>query len=109
MFTTTMNFKSRSTHSDGKYQKPENIRFEEMFVIKVQAIDDLSPIMVYDETRYCSFIISPGQIGFKEVLTEIRNEKAWLGCKTFMKASFDNNGDCTVYPNTAGVKARYNW
>lgn len=108
-FATIRNFQSGAMHSDGKYQKPKNVKCNEQFVVKVQGNGDQCPIMVYDQTRSCQFDISPGQPGFKEVLTEIRNEPAWQGRKTFMKASFDKKGVCTVYPDTAGVKAHYSW
>jgi hypothetical protein len=109
MFTATMSFQTGMSHSGGTYQKPRNVKCNEQFVIKVQGNGDQFPIMVYDQTRFCSFDLCPGQPGFKEVLAEIRNEPAWQGRKTFMKASFDENGACTVYPSTAGVKSQYNW
>jgi len=77
--------------------------------MKVQGGSEMMPIMVYDKTRTCDFTISPGQPGFKEVLTEMKEEMAWGGRKTFMKASFDDSGACTIYPATAGVKEKYKW
>lgn len=109
MFAATVNFQTGMTQSGAKYQKPRNVKCNEQFVIKVQGNSDRSPIMVYDQTRFCLFDLCPGQPGFKEVLAEIRNEPAWQGRKTFMKASFDENGVCTVYPSTAAVKSQYNW
>ena len=93
----------------GKYSIPDGASPEEKFVIKVQGINDMMPIMVYDESRTCEFSIGPKQPGFNEILTEMRKEMAWGGRKTFMKASFDDSGTCTVYPATAGVKAKYSW
>jgi hypothetical protein len=93
----------------GKYSIPDGASPEEKFVIKVQGINDMMPIMVYDESRTCKFSIGPKQPGFNEILTEMRKEMAWGGRKTFMKASFDDSGTCTVYPATAGVKAKYSW
>lgn len=95
--------------SGGKFQKPKDVKFNEQFVIKCQGNSNKCPIMIYDQSRVCMFEIEPGQKGFKEVLAEIHSEPAWQGRKTFMKASFDANGCCTVYPATAGVKAHYNW
>lgn len=91
------------------YKKPRGTRHNEKFVIKVQGNAETTPIYIYDQTRTCQFYIYPHQTGFKLILQEIRNEPAWLGRKTFMKASFDDNGICTVYPEKAGVKSHYTW
>lgn len=91
------------------YKKPRGTKVDEKFVIKTQGNEDTSPILIYDQSRTCNFFLKPHQKGFKEVLKEIRNEPAWQGRKTFMKASFDKNGVCTVYPEKAGVKKHYTW
>lgn len=100
---------SGMTHLAGTYHIPDDIDPDEKFVIKVQGGSDHMPIMVYDESRTCMFDINPGKPGFKEVLNEMKKEKAWNGRKTFMKASFDELGNCTVFPATAGVKEKYSW
>ena len=92
-----------------KYQKPSNCKFGEKFVVKVQATVDSRPVLVYDQTRECMFEINPGKRGFLEILAAVRKEKAWQGQKTFMKALFDQNATCTIYPGTAGVKSHYTW
>jgi hypothetical protein len=89
------------------YKKPRGIKANEKFFIKLQCCNDSQPIMVYDESRYCEFFIDPGTSGFKEIVREIRKENSWSGMKTFMKASFDENGDCTVYP--ASATPRFKW
>jgi len=104
----TISMRSLKSHSSGSYRIPDGVKSGEKFVIKVQGGGDMMPIMVYDQTRTCEFVINPGQPGFREVLVEIRREMAWQGRKTFMKASFEY-GDCTVYPSTAGVKVKYSW
>lgn len=98
----------RSYTKVGSYRNPKGVSLGEKFVIKVQG-GGTTRILVYDETRTCEFTISPGEPGFEEVLHEISQESAWNGHKTFMKASFDESGDCTVYPSTAGVKNKYTW
>ncbi|KAL7511475.1 hypothetical protein ACHAXN_011171 [Cyclotella atomus] len=107
-----VNFQRRGKGNDVEdfgYQKPKGIKCNEHFAIKVQGNDEKCPILIYDPTHTCKFFIDPDQLGFKEILTEIHNEPAYQGRKTFMKASFDEEGICTVYPNTAGVKSQYNW
>jgi len=100
---------SGASHTKGGYQKPRNVDVNEKFVVKVQAPGGSVPILVYDETRYCEFAIHSGTPGFQEILTETRKELTWSGKKTFMKASFDESGEITIYPATAGVKAKYSW
>jgi hypothetical protein len=105
----SQNYQQGRVFSDGGYVNPKGVKCNEKFVVKTQSNDDQCPIAVYDQTRVCQFFIYPGQRGFKEILAEIRNEPAWQGRKTFMKASFDESGTCAMYPETAGVKAHYNW
>ena len=93
----------------GSYRKPRGVSTNEKFVIKVQAMSDMMPILIYDESRICQFEINPGQPGFDEILAETRKEMTWDGRKTFMKASFNESGKCIIYPATAGVKAKYSW
>ena len=96
--------------SRGAYQKPHNVNYDKKFVVKIQAmVNDSSPIWVYDESRTCDFHIHHGQPGFSEVLAEARKERAWEGRKTYMKASFDRGGTCTIYPGKAGTKSHYTW
>jgi hypothetical protein len=106
--SAAMSFSTGRSHKKGFYRNPKGVSLGEKFVVKVQG-GGMMPIMVYDETRTCNFCIAPGEPGFKEVLHEISQESAWNGRKTFMKASFDESGDCTVYPSTAGVKSKYKW
>lgn len=104
-----LSFTHGRTGSDGSYRLPDGIKSGELFVVKVQANLDQCPIMIYDETRTCQFSIDPGQPGFQEILTETQKEMTWGGRKTYMKASFDESGQCTIYPSTAQVKAKYRW
>lgn len=106
-FTTSM--RTGESHTSGEYKKPPSVQVDEKFVVKVQSMDNTSPILVYDQSRACTFSIYPGQPGFKEIVRETRKELAWQGRKTFMKASFDESGACTIFPSTAGVKPKYNW
>jgi hypothetical protein len=60
--------------------------------------------MVYDETRECSFCLHPGKPGFKEMRAKVNAEPTFQGRKTYMKASFNAKGECTVYPSTAKLQ-----
>mmetsp|Transcript_13369 Transcript_13369/g.20635 ORF Transcript_13369/g.20635 Transcript_13369/m.20635 type:complete len:560 (+) Transcript_13369:125-1804(+) len=94
---------------ESEYKKPRGKKYNEKFVIKCQGNEASCPLLIYDQTRTCQFYLRPEQKGFKEILQAIRNEPAWQGRKTFMKASFDKSGVCTVYPEKAGVKSHYKW
>ena len=109
LYSATTNFQTRQINTGGDYVKPSHVDFDKRFVVKVQASADTSPIFLYDETRECLFYITPEDIGFSEILAIVRTEPAWQGRKTFMKASFNIDGRCTLYPDTAGVKSHYNW
>ncbi|KAL7546866.1 hypothetical protein ACHAWF_010192 [Thalassiosira exigua] len=109
MHSLSMSFATRSVHEGGSYEKPPAVDVGKKFAVKVQAMGDRSPILIYDKTRFCTFEIPWGQQGFIEVLSEVRKEKAWGGRKTFMKASFDRSGTCTLYPESAGVRSHYTW
>ena len=112
-YSATISFRSGGRNPPQKegsgYKKPRGVKFNEKFVIKCQGNSEMCPIMIYDETRDCNFDLRPSQQGFKEVLETIWSEPAWQGRKTFMKASFDENGVCTVYTERAGVKSHYTW
>ena len=109
MHSATFSFTHGATGSGGSYRLPDGTKSGELFLVKVQANNAQFPIMIYDETRTCQFTLHPGQPGFQEVLTETQKEMTWDGRKTFMKASFDESGQCTIFPNTAQVKAKYKW
>lgn len=108
-FGASISLSSGQSHMNGGDCRPVGVGVDERFVVKIQAIGETAPIMVYDESRTCEFHIHPGKRGFREILTETQKEKTWNGCKTFMKASFDEAGICTIYPTTAGVKSKYSW
>lgn len=107
-----------TTRSKSSYRNPRGVKVGDKFVIKVQGgshIDSLmikvqgGSLMIYDESRTCEFQVLPDASGFQEILKAVNEEPAWGGRTTFMKASFDSSGDCTVYPATAGVKNKYSW
>lgn len=62
------------------------------------------PILIYDETRECMSEYQPDLVGFNEVRAAIVREPAFQGRKTYMKASFDKDGECTLYSATATLK-----
>ena len=108
-YHASVSFTSGKVRDEGSYRRPNGVKNDEKFVVKVQAMGERSPILVYDETRACEFYIDFEDPAFKVILEETRKEKAWDGRKTFMKASFDEAEMCTMYPTSAGVKSKYSW
>ena len=90
----------------GGYNLPHGVSVNKRFWVKVQASSETMGMLVYDESRSCTFQIKPGALGFKEIFAKVREEKTWGGLKSFFRASFDENGDCTIFPSLCSVK---NW
>ncbi|CAB9510601.1 expressed unknown protein [Seminavis robusta] len=85
------------SHREGSgYRKPVNVRVNEKFDIKVQAISHRVPLAIYDKSRHCNFEVAPGSPGFDELLQAAQAEPTWQGRKTFVTASFDAEGNCSV-------------
>mmetsp|Transcript_26875 Transcript_26875/g.65313 ORF Transcript_26875/g.65313 Transcript_26875/m.65313 type:complete len:597 (+) Transcript_26875:189-1979(+) len=105
---TVMSFSTGQSSQDS-FRKPRGVLFDAKFVVKVQAINESAPMMIYDESRECQFGYMSTGPGFREVLEAVQREPTWDGRKTFMKASFNKAGECTLYPATAGVKNKYSW
>ena len=108
MFHSTVNFRSGiqgppMRDGDG-YRKPSNVRVGEQFYIKVQGGGPQMPLMIYDKSRECSFSVNPGTPGFEELRKAVNAEPTWQGRKTYVTASFDNQGRCTVYPGITSIK-----
>ncbi|CAJ1953007.1 unnamed protein product [Cylindrotheca closterium] len=91
------------------FRIPQGVKPGEKFVIKVQANDEDMPLMIYDETRTCQLCYLPNGPGHSEMWREAKNEPAWGGRKTYMKASWTDDDKCIVYPGTAGIKNKYAW
>lgn len=101
-----MTFNSAKGAIEGKrYRAPDNVKVGEKFWIKVQNTPTQgAPLCVYDKTRVCQFIYGPGP-GYNELDAKVRAEKGACGRKTHFQASFDSNGDMTVYTKTAELKS----
>jgi len=94
------------TYAGGDYKRPDAVEVDELFWIKVQSNSESGPHLIYDKTRTCTFQIWPQTHGHRELFEKVSAEKASMGKKTHVKASFDVRGNCKVYPNTATLK---NW
>lgn len=108
MFSATLNSRTRQStpsqrEADG-FAKPKRVAVDEKFYVKVQGGGPTMPLLIYDETRQCNFSYFPGLRGFQQIREKVNAEPAFQGRKTYMKASFDKNGDCTLYPSTATLK-----
>ncbi len=93
----------------GTYQNPDGININDTFWIKVQlSINGIegAPHLLYDKTRSCTFYLNHGEPGHGELLEKVKQEKNYLGQKAYFKASFGNDGNCTIYLHQTGLK---NW
>ncbi|CAJ1959821.1 unnamed protein product [Cylindrotheca closterium] len=91
------------------YVKPIEIQNGQKFVVAVQINPDTKSLMIFSVCDGCQFQYHSTGPGYYTIVKEVQKEAAWDGCKTYMKASFDANGDCTMYPTTACVKTAYWW
>ena len=89
----------------GFYTRPDGVKVDELFWIKVQVMSDSLQHLIYDKTRTCTFHLAPKTPGHRELFEIVSAEKASMGKKTHVKASFDAAGNCKVYPNTATLKS----
>jgi hypothetical protein len=102
--TVMVSFATRqSSAPEGSYRKPDDAAVGEQFYIKVQALQN-SPLLIYDKSRQCHFFYPPNLRGYREMYSAAVGERATNGTKAYMKASFDANGNCTVYPGTTSIK-----
>eukprot|EP00539_Tryblionella_compressa_P009458 CAMPEP_0178783456 /NCGR_PEP_ID=MMETSP0745-20121128/3697_1 /TAXON_ID=913974 /ORGANISM="Nitzschia punctata, Strain CCMP561" /LENGTH=198 /DNA_ID=CAMNT_0020440973 /DNA_START=9 /DNA_END=605 /DNA_ORIENTATION=- len=103
-FETIFNLRSSPGAAGSGYRKPSNVQVGEKFYIKVQGGGPQMPLMIYDKSRECSFSVSPNSPGFEELRKAVNAEPTWQGRKTFVMASFDSKGVCTVYPSITSMK-----
>jgi hypothetical protein len=107
-FASTINVHSRRpsapTAEGVGYRKPYNVSIGEQFYIKVQGGSPQMPLLIYDKSRECQFDVQPGTPGFEELRKAVNAEPTWQGRKTFVTASFDAQGKCTVYPGITSIK-----
>jgi hypothetical protein len=101
--TGLINFRTGKA-SSGTYRRPDNIEVGEQFYIKVQQSGPRHPLVVYDKSRQCQFIIKPEDKGFHELYGKVLQQTASNGTKTYLKASFDASGNCTVYLGTSTLR-----
>lgn len=101
---TTMSLGSGGSVNSSNYQKPRYATVNEMFDVKVQGGAATTPLMIYDKSREFNISVSPGKPGFEELLKAVQAEPTWQGRKAFVAASFDGEGNCTVYPGVTSMK-----
>jgi hypothetical protein len=106
MHSVSLNWRTMKRHKAKGYQKPSTVAYGEKFCIKIQCGETpITPLMVYDKTRECEFYYNQGEPGFMEMFKKARAETATNGRKTYIKASFSQDGKLTVYPATATIKS----
>ena len=102
----TTNLQTGKVHSRGSFRKPRNVKVNEPFYVKIQGNTAQSPLMIYDKSRECQFYYSPGQRGFSELLAKVQADPCAGGRKTYLAASFDAAGNCTIH---TGICSTQKW
>jgi len=80
---------------------------DELFWVKVQNNHESSEYMISDKTKACKFFLlpqTPGHGELSEKITSSSPKKGANDMKCHVKASFDEAGNCKLYPNTATLK-----
>jgi hypothetical protein len=95
---------SLSSSKTGVFRKPSHVAVGEKFYIKIQGSSDMAPLLMYDESREFELMYTAQKRGFHQLLSKVKAETCTDGRKTYMKASFDEAGDCTVYTGMTTVK-----
>ena len=75
--------------------------------MKVQVSN--GPLFLYDKSRTCGFLYNPNQVGFSELKEKVKAENAYVGKKAYLKASFGEDGKCTMYLNETSLKKWQGW
>lgn len=78
-----------------------NTETSHLHLVGVRALGSL---LDYDKTRQCTFYIERNKRGYHELDSLVRAVEASNGIKSFMLASFDENGVCSIYPGSATLK-----
>jgi hypothetical protein len=95
---------SLSPSKTGVFRKPSHVAIGKKFYIKIQGSSGMAPLLMYDESREFELMYTAQKQGFHELLSKVKAETCTDGRKTYMKASFDKAGDCTVYTGMTTVK-----
>ena len=62
------------------------------------------PHKIYDKSRTCYFYINDGEPGYTEIRERVKRENAYMGRKSYFKASFGNDGNCSVFLDETALK-----
>jgi hypothetical protein len=85
-------------------KRPRSSAIGEDFYIKIQCNGPEEPLMIYDKTRECQFML-PSTASAHAPLFKIGHaEKATNGRKTYMKASVDKDGNMQLKLNSFTLK-----
>jgi hypothetical protein len=93
----------------GEYKRPDGVEIDETFWLKVQLCQNGSsdaPHLVYDKSRACAFYLQCEFPGHQEIAERVKEEDTYMGLKAYFRASFGQDGNCTVFLDETGLK---NW
>jgi hypothetical protein len=101
----SLNFQSGKMEANaGTFRKPQSATVDTPFYIKIQGSGEMQNLVIYDKSRECQFDYPPSLRGYTEMHAKVKADQAAQGTKTYMAASFDSEGNCTVYPGHTTVQ-----
>lgn len=105
LHTHTFNSATGIASKDIHFKRPDDVKVDEIFWIKVQCNSISSPHLVYDKTRSLMFYHQPNEPGHSELFKKVSEEKTFNGRKAYFEASFNSVGNMKVYPNSMSIKS----
>jgi len=100
---------------DLNYGRPDGIKVDEQFLIKVQisaaTMEEANDKMygkglhkIYDKSKTCHFYVYYDESGYSDIRERVLGENAYMGRKAYFKASFGNDGNCTIFLDKTALK-----
>ena len=89
----------------GKYNHvtTSGLKAKEKFWIKVQSNGIETPLLIYNKTKTCFFMLPPGKRGHRKLVDKVSKDTTFLGEKSYFRAKFNDNKICTVLSQTSSA------
>lgn len=94
----------KSKTAENALSRPQGVQIDEEFYIKVQAIDMVQPVLIYDKTRQCQFSLPNSAPAFRALVDRVKSEKATHGVKVYLKARMNASGCMHIQTAESGLK-----
>lgn len=82
------------------FRRPSHVGVNESFTVKVECLKgEKNSILICDRTRECEFCIRSEHKAYKKLLAKVLSDKVTAGTRTYVSASFDRKGYCSLFMN----------